>query len=241
MSGASTSRKCLNPAHSKMAVLVLMCLSSYLLSVCSGQCPISGCDSLRSFSSPGDTRLEAFSPSSKGSTEPKLLWSYEQSRPSGAGCATGRRGTWTTRGRSKLIACLPFCLSLPHLLRIPHSPFASMCSVSVVSFSASNGSVLWSLSLASQAVLPLISYGGQSVVSDGRTLAWLARDGRSLAPPVTMYPVQGALFDLTITGSTSIVTMLYKCGFIATYTVGMWCSSQTGISNTHVRSSIAGI
>ena len=120
---------------------------------------------------------------------------------------------------SSLHACLPFCLS--SITYTTHSPFASMCSVSVVSFSASNGSVLWSLSLASQAVLPLISYGGQSVVSDGRTLAWLARDGRSLAPPVTMYPVQGALFDLTITGSTSIVTMLYKCGFIATYTVGM--------------------
>ena len=84
--------KCLNPAHSKMAVSVLMGLSSYLLSVCSGQCPISGCDSLRSFSSPGDTRLETLSPHSKGSTEPKLLWSYEQSRPSGAGCATDGAG-----------------------------------------------------------------------------------------------------------------------------------------------------
>ena len=89
---ARRRHKCLNPAHSKMAVSVLMGLSSYLLSVCSGQCPISGCDSLRSFSSPGDTRLETLSPHSKGSTEPKLLWSYEQSRPSGAGCATDGAG-----------------------------------------------------------------------------------------------------------------------------------------------------
>ena len=97
-----------------------------------------------------------------------------------------------------------------------------MYSVSVVSFAASNGTILWTLSLTSQAVLPLINYNGQSVVSDGYTLDWLARDGRSLSPPVQMYPVRGSLFDLTITRSTSIVTMLYKCGFIATFTVGMF-------------------
>ena len=94
-------------------------------------------------------------------------------------------------------------------------------SVSVVSFSAANGSVLWLLSLSLQAVLPLLSYNGQSVISDGQTLDWLAPDGRSLSPPVTLYPIQGLLFDLTITESTSIVTMVYRCGFIATYTVGM--------------------
>lgn len=107
--------------------------------------------------------------------------------------------------------------SLP-LLPPPSS--ALWPSVSVVSFTA-NGSVLWYISLASQVVLPLVSYGGQSVLSDGKTLDWLARDGRSLAPPVQLFPVQGLLFDLTITLSTSIVTMLYRCGFIATYTVGM--------------------
>lgn len=90
----------------------------------------------------------------------------------------------------------------------------------MISF-APNGSVLWYISLDSQAVLPLLSYNGQSVLSDGHTLAWLAHDGRSLAPPVRLFPVQGLLFDLTITLSTSIVTILYRCGFIATYTVGM--------------------
>ena len=92
--------------------------------------------------------------------------------------------------------------------------------MSVVSFAA-NGSLLWSISLHSQAVLPLVSYQGQVVLSDGQELDWLDRDGRSLAPPVHFYPVQGRLFDLTITRSTSIVTMLYRCGFISTYTVGM--------------------
>ena len=91
----------------------------------------------------------------------------------------------------------------------------------MVSFSATNGSLLWYLSLTSQAVLPLVSVDGQSVVSDGQTLYWLGLDGRSLSPPVTLYPVQGLLFDLTITGKNSIVTMLYRCGFISTYTVGM--------------------
>ena len=58
------------------------------------------------------------------------------------------------------------------------------------------------------------------VVSDGHTLEWLDRDGHLLHPPVQLFPVRGQLFDLSITLSTSIVTMVYRCGFLSTYTVG---------------------
>ena len=123
------------------------------------------------------------------------------------------------KDKSKLIS--PSLLQFHACISSPCRPHIFLYSASVVAFAAANGSVLWYMSLASQTVLPLVSYSGQSVVSDGRTLAWLARDGRSLAPPVRMYPVQGELFDLTITLSTSIVTMVYRCGFIATFTVGV--------------------
>ena len=69
------------------------------------------------------------------------------------------------------------------------------------------------------------------MISDGETLDWLDRDGRSLSPPVTLYPVQGLLFDLTITASTSIVTMVYRCGFISTYTVGMFSVRENSESS----------
>lgn len=69
-------------------------------------------------------------------------------------------------------------------------------------------------------MLPLLSYQGQVVACDGYTLEWLDRDGHLLHPPVQLFPTRGQLFDLSITLSTSIVTMVYRCGFLSTYTVG---------------------
>ena len=111
----------------------------------------------------------------------------------------------------------------------PSTP-PSLPSTSIVSWSP-NGTLIWETSLATQVSLPLLSYTGEVVVSDGQTLEWLDKDGRSLAPPVRLFPVQGQLLDLTITLSTSIVTMVYRCGFISTYTVGRLCYMYV-----HVRS-----
>jgi hypothetical protein len=207
-----------------MALLTFLSVLAALAGAINAQCPISGCDGLRSFSSTARTGLQT----TRSSTErhnpehdaaPRLLWSSETHRPSGAGCVTNGAED------SAVVIC----------------PMAVGQNASVVSFSAANGSVLWTLSLTSLAVLPLVSIDGGSVVSDGKTLDWLAHDGRSLAPPVTLFPVQGPLFDLTITLSTSIVTILYKCGFISTYTVdgipisGLWLNdTQNGVRGTFV-------
>ena len=61
-------------------------ISLSLLSVCSAQCPISGCDGLRSFSS-AVRHLNATAASA-----PELLWSSELYRPSGGGCVTNGAG-----------------------------------------------------------------------------------------------------------------------------------------------------
>jgi len=104
-------------------------------------------------------------------------------------------------------------------------PLLPLSSASLVSWSA-DGSSRWEASLKAQAVLPLLSYGGQVVVCDGHTLEWLDRDGHLLRPPVQLFPVRGQLFDLSITLSTSIVTMVYRCGFLSTYTVGRLTTKQ---------------
>ena len=72
------------------AALASLTLLALLMSNCICQCPISGCDGLRSFSSLGSSSC-SFS-SYKSAVVPKLLWSYEQHRPSGAGCATDGSG-----------------------------------------------------------------------------------------------------------------------------------------------------
>lgn len=136
-------------------------------------------------------------------------------------------GGWTKVGSwwPRLAQCRAIGLPLlPPLLPLP--------SASLVSWSA-DGSSRWEVSLKGQAVLPLLSYQGQVVVSDGYSLEWLDRDGHLLYPPVQLFPVRGQLFDLSITLSTSIVTMVYKCGFLSTYTVGRPC--------LHVSAFIAGL
>ena len=75
------------------AALASLTLLALLMSNCICQCPISGCDGLRSFSSLGSSSFKSVSFSSyKSAVVPKLLWGYEQHRPSGAGCATDGSG-----------------------------------------------------------------------------------------------------------------------------------------------------
>ena len=68
-------------------VSLLVPLYLALLHLSSGQCPMSGCDGLRSFSSP--VRLLN---TTTGVAPPELLWSWEKYRPSGGGCVTNGAG-----------------------------------------------------------------------------------------------------------------------------------------------------
>ena len=82
-------------AHSlAMTPLVLLGVLAALAGLCSCQCPMSGCDGLRSFSS---TPREAEKTTRSTITReegplPELLWSYESHTPSGAGCVTNGPG-----------------------------------------------------------------------------------------------------------------------------------------------------
>lgn len=57
------------------------------------------------------------------------------------------------------------------------------------------------------------------IATDGYTLAGYNSDGTRRGDPIHLYPVQGDVYDLTIT-SNNIVVILYKCGFLATYLTG---------------------
>ena len=68
-------------------VFLLVSLCLVLLHPSNGQCPMSGCDGLRSFSSP--VRLLN---TTTGVAPPELLWSWEKYKPSGGGCVTNGAG-----------------------------------------------------------------------------------------------------------------------------------------------------
>ena len=61
---------------------------------------------------------------------------------------------------------------------------------------------------------------GGLIATDGTVLVGYDSAGNPFGEPVLLVPVQGSVFDLTIT-SNNIAVLLYKCGFIATYLTGI--------------------
>ena len=70
-------------------------------------------------------------------------------------------------------------------------------------------------------VLPLVDDSGGVIATDGYSLASYNSDGTKRGDPIQLHPVQGDLYDLTITDS-SVIALVYKCGFLATYLTGKW-------------------
>ena len=69
--------------------------------------------------------------------------------------------------------------------------------------------------------LPLVDLTGGLIATDGSTLVGYYGDGTPRGNPVVLYPVQGAVFDLSIAEKNGVAVLLYKCGFLATYLTGM--------------------
>ena len=98
--------------------------------------------------------------------------------------------------------------------------YNSPSSASLVSWDAGGGSS-WNVSLEGGHVgLPLVDISGELIATDGSTLVGYNSDGSPWGDPVVLYPVHGAVFDLSITQQNSIAILLYKCGFLATYLTG---------------------
>ena len=104
------------------------------------------------------------------------------------------------------------------------------CSSSLVSWDAS-GSSSWNVSLKGGRVgLPLVDLSGGLIATDGSTLVGYNRDGSPWGDPVVLYPVQGAVFDLSIAERNSVAVLLYKCGFLATYLTGILSGTTFTVS-----------
>ncbi len=73
----------------------------------------------------------------------------------------------------------------------------------------------WNVSFKASVVLPTVDYNGDYIASDGLVLEGFESTGVPFGDPVTLYPVHGQLFDLSIAASK--VVLFYKCGFLATY------------------------
>ena len=61
--------------------------------------------------------------------------------------------------------------------------------------------------------------GGVIAATDGRTLVGYRADGTPRGNPVALYPVNGAVMDLTTT-ENGVVVLMYRCGFLAAYLTG---------------------
>ena len=78
-----------------------------------------------------------------------------------------------------------------------------------------NGQTPWNASFVGGVVLPLVDIYGDLLASDGKVFAGYQGDGTPFGKAIHLFPTNGQLFDLTIVNS--LVVLLYKCGFLATY------------------------
>lgn len=108
---------------------------------------------------------------------------------------------------------------LHHCKRILHVFYTSFLlsppSVSLISWESS-GNSSWQFSLAGRVSLPVVDFTGGIIATDGDTLVGYDADGNPVGAPIPLYPIRGEVCDLTITPD-SIVIIMYKCGFFASY------------------------
>ena len=73
----------------------------------------------------------------------------------------------------------------------------------------------WNVTFKGDVVLPTVDFSGDFIASDGLVLVGYGSTGTPFGEPITLFPVNGQLFDMTLVASK--VVLLYKCGFLVTY------------------------
>ena len=64
--------------------------------------------------------------------------------------------------------------------------------------------------------LPIVDISGALIASDGSHLVGYTSDGTPFGKAIRLFPINGQVFDLTVTLG-ELVVVLYKCGFLTVY------------------------
>lgn len=80
----------------------------------------------------------------------------------------------------------------------------------------SDGKSSWNVALKKFVSMPIVDVSGDVIATDGSDLVGYSSDGTPFGKPIRLFPINGEVFDLTVSLG-QYITLLYKCGFIAVY------------------------